>query len=39
MEAVLGCMPKSLLARSKERERFFDHEGEWGTTLISYLRW
>ncbi|KAK4163967.1 Serine/threonine-protein kinase [Cladorrhinum sp. PSN259] len=26
MEAVLGCMPKSLLARSKDRDRFFDQE-------------
>ncbi|KAM7198855.1 Serine/threonine-protein kinase [Rhypophila sp. PSN 637] len=26
MEAVLGCTPKSLLARSKDRDRFFDHE-------------
>ncbi|KAM7186317.1 Serine/threonine-protein kinase [Naviculisporaceae sp. PSN 640] len=26
MEAVLGRMPKSLLARSRDRDRFFDHE-------------
>ncbi|KAK4447254.1 Serine/threonine-protein kinase SKY1 [Podospora aff. communis PSN243] len=28
MEAVLGCMPKSLLARSKQRDRYFDQEGK-----------
>ena len=28
MEAVLGGMPKSLLARSRDRDRFFDHNGE-----------
>ncbi|KAK0643307.1 serine kinase [Cercophora newfieldiana] len=26
MEAVLGRMPKPLLARSKDKDRFFDHE-------------
>ncbi|KAK3314436.1 kinase-like domain-containing protein [Apodospora peruviana] len=32
MEAVLGCIPKSLLARSKDGDRFSDHEGGQLTT-------
>jgi serine/threonine-protein kinase SRPK3 len=28
MEAVLGKMPKSLLSRSNDQDRFFDSEGE-----------
>jgi hypothetical protein len=34
MESVLGSMPKSLLARSKNSYRFFDDEGkevDWKT--------
>lgn len=34
MEAVLGCMPKSLLEISKDRDRFFDHEGEQLRSLV-----